>query len=47
MLDHVVELAGVWDVVELGDQVVMVCGFPVGAIRPPNMALLHTVGEER
>jgi pyruvate kinase len=35
------------DVVELGDQVVMVCGFPVGAIRPPNMALLHTVGEER
>jgi pyruvate kinase len=33
------------DVVEVGDQVVMVCGFPVGAIRPPNMALLHTVGE--
>jgi len=25
--------------------VVLVCGFPVGAIRPPNMALLHTVGE--
>ena len=35
------------DIVEVGDQVVMVCGFPVGAIRPPNMALLHTVGEER
>jgi pyruvate kinase len=35
------------DVVEVGDQVVMVCGFPVGAVRPPNMALLHTVGEER
>ncbi|MGE5461972.1 MAG: pyruvate kinase [Syntrophothermus sp.] len=33
------------DVVGPGDQVVMVCGFPVGAIRPPNMALLHTVGE--
>ena len=33
------------DVVGSGDQVVMVCGFPVGAIRPPNMALLHTVGE--
>ena len=33
------------DVVELGDQVVMICGFPVGAVRPPNMALLHTVGE--
>jgi len=33
------------DVVQSGDQVVLVCGFPVGAIRPPNMALLHTVGE--
>jgi len=32
------------DVVQPGDQVVLVCGFPVGAIRPPNMALLHTVG---
>jgi len=29
----------------LGEQVVLVCGFPVGAVRPPNMALLHTVGE--
>lgn len=28
-----------------GQQVVLVCGFPVGALRPPNMALLHTVGE--
>lgn len=35
------------DVVQHGDQVVLVCGFPVGAIRPPNMALLHTVGERR
>jgi pyruvate kinase len=34
------------DVVDQGEQVVMVCGFPVGAIRPPNMALLHTVGEK-
>ena len=32
-------------VVQPGDQVVMVCGFPVGALRPPNMALLHTIGE--
>jgi hypothetical protein len=31
--------------VHAGDQVVLVCGFPVGALRPPNMALLHTVGE--
>lgn len=31
--------------VSLGQQVVLVCGFPVGAMRPPNMALLHTVGQ--
>ena len=31
--------------IEPGQQVVLVCGFPVGAMRPPNMALLHTVGE--
>lgn len=29
-----------------GQQVVLVCGFPVGAMRPPNMALLHVVGEK-
>jgi len=31
--------------IEQGQQVVLVCGFPVGATKPPNMALLHTVGE--
>jgi pyruvate kinase len=45
MLDHVDEALMKSDVVRLGDQVVLVCGFPVGAVRPPNMALLHTVGE--
>lgn len=29
-----------------GTQVALLCGFPVGAMKPPNMALLHTVGEE-
>jgi pyruvate kinase len=29
--------------VEPGQQVVLVCGFPLGEMRPPNMALLHTV----
>ncbi|MDL1910127.1 pyruvate kinase [Chloroflexi bacterium CFX6] len=33
------------NVVKAGDQVVLVCGYPVGAVRPPNMALLYTVGE--
>ncbi|MFO7623108.1 MAG: pyruvate kinase [Anaerolineales bacterium] len=28
-----------------GQQVVLLSGFPVGAMRPPNMALLHTIGE--
>jgi pyruvate kinase len=28
-----------------GQQVVLICGFPVGATRPTNLALLHTVGE--
>jgi len=28
-----------------GQQVVIVCSFPVGAVRPPNMAMLHTVGK--
>ena len=32
------------ETVKPGDQVVLVCGFPVGALRPPNLALLHTVG---
>ncbi len=32
--------------IEPGQQVVLVCGFPVGAMRPPNMALLHSVGDQ-
>lgn len=31
---------------KIGEQVVLVSGFPVGAMRPPNLALLHSVGEE-
>ena len=45
MLAHVDAALMRSEVVRHGDQVVLVCGFPVGAIRPPNMALLHTVGE--
>jgi pyruvate kinase len=29
--------------VKPGQQVVLVCGFPIGEMRPPNMALLHTM----
>lgn len=31
---------------KVGEQVVLISGFPVGAMRLPNLALLHTVGEE-
>jgi pyruvate kinase len=33
--------------VRSGEQVVLICGYPVGAMRPPNMALLHTVGSNQ
>ncbi|MBV6391918.1 MAG: Pyruvate kinase [Anaerolineales bacterium] len=29
-----------------GQQVVLVCGYPIGEQRPPNMALLHAVGAD-
>ena len=45
MIAHVDQALMRTEVVQAGDQVVLLCGFPVGAIRSPNMALLHTVGE--
>jgi pyruvate kinase len=30
--------------IQAGQQVVLLCGYPLGALRPPNLALLHTVG---
>jgi pyruvate kinase len=30
---------------EPGQQAVIVCSFPVGEVRPPNMAMLHTIGK--
>ena len=48
-LEAMLELvdAALLETVRSGDQVVVVCGFPVGAMGPPNMALLHTVGGDR
>ncbi|NPV86410.1 MAG: pyruvate kinase [Anaerolineae bacterium] len=31
--------------VKAGQQVILISGLPVGAMRPPNLALLHTIGE--
>jgi len=45
MLGHVEAALYSTGFVQPGQQVVLVCGFPLGAMRPPNMALLHTVGE--
>jgi pyruvate kinase len=30
--------------IQVGQQVVLICGFPVDQVRPTNMALLHTIG---
>jgi pyruvate kinase len=45
MLRHVD--AALMRTVKPGDQVVLICGFPVGAMRSPNMAVLHTVGGDQ
>jgi pyruvate kinase len=37
--------AALMKTVQPGDQVILICGYPVGAMVAPNMALLHTVGE--
>ncbi len=30
---------------KLGQQIVVISGFPIGEMRPPNMAMLHTLGQ--
>jgi pyruvate kinase len=47
MLSHVDAELMQGGMLKPGQQVVLVCGFPVGAMRPPNMALLHTVGSKQ
>lgn len=46
MLEVVEEEMMVSSPIQPGQQVVLICGFPVHAIRPTNLALLHTVGEK-
>lgn len=46
MLDHVDAALMRSHVVRPGDQVVLVCGFPLGTQGPTNMALLHTAGKQ-
>ncbi len=44
MLAHVETALQASGSLQPGQQVVLISGFPVGAMRPPNMALLHTLG---
>jgi pyruvate kinase len=44
MLANIEEAIVNQSTVQPGQQVVMICGFPVGAKCPPNLALLYTVG---
>jgi pyruvate kinase len=32
--------------IHIGEQIVIISGYPVGAFKPANLALLHTIGEE-
>lgn len=43
MLEHVEAAMVAQTVIRPGQQVVLVCGFPVNAFRAPNLVLLHTV----
>ena len=45
MLDHVDAAMIASTPIKPGQQVVVISGFPVGAMRPPNFALLYTVGQ--
>lgn len=45
MLKHVEEGLLATGQFQAGQQVILISGFPVGAMRPPNFALLHTLGE--
>ncbi len=45
MLAHVDKTIRSSGYIETGQQIIMLSGFPVGAMRPPNFALLHTIGE--
>lgn len=45
MLAHVEAAAVANLILQPGQQIVLVSGFPIGAMRQPNFALLHTIGE--
>jgi len=46
MLKHIELALKATGQVKGGQQVVLVAGFPVGALRPPNFLLVHTLGQD-
>ncbi len=45
MIKHVETAIATGTKLEKGQQVVLISGFPVGAFRKPNLALLYTLGD--
>jgi pyruvate kinase len=45
MVSHVEAIMVSNKLLKSGQQFVLISGFPVGAMRPPNLAMLHTVGD--
>ncbi len=45
MIKHVETAISATTDLQPGQQVIVITGFPVGAHRQPNLALLHTLGE--
>jgi len=45
MIKHVETAISATTDLKPGQQVIVITGFPVGAHRQPNLALLHTLGE--
>jgi pyruvate kinase len=46
MLDVVDRALMSYTPIQAGQQVVLICGYPMGSGAPANLALLHTVGRE-
>jgi pyruvate kinase len=45
MIKHVETAIATTTRLKKGQQVILISGFPVGAFRQPNLALLHTIGD--
>jgi len=44
MIRHVEKALLRYEEIQEGEKVILISGFPIGAMRPTNLALLHTIG---